>query len=107
MKSWERVFDILKEEMKAQLREELLEEFKLIAREVFNDQNDISSGIEVKEYMHMKDFLQEYKIGRSLFFKIRKQNYFDDHQQGKFKVYNVGQFREALRKYNPLKPKFK
>lgn len=106
MNSWKRVLDILKEEMKNELREELINEFKLIAKEVIATELPLKNQRTVKEYMHLDDILSEFKISRKLFFECRKQNYFDGIRQGKFKVYHVKQFAESLRKHEGKKPSF-
>lgn len=106
MNSWERVLNILRDELKVQLKQELLEDFKTIVKEVIRTEAADSSCSSSKEYMHMQDLLREHKISKSLFFKIRKQNYFHGVNQGRFKVYNVKQFIEAKLKYIPIKPIF-
>jgi hypothetical protein len=106
MNSWKRILDILKEELKNELREDLLEELKGVVREIIKTEEPTNSVSKPKDYMHMIDLLTEYKISKRIFFACRKQNYFHDYRQGKYKVYHVEQFFDSLRKYVPKKPNF-
>lgn len=69
--------------------------------------NSVSGGRAVSEYMPMEWFLETFKnIGtRQTFSKIIGKRV-HRYRQGKCKIYNVGQFKQALQLYKPVKPVF-
>jgi len=107
MNSWKTVWGILKDELKKEIKDDFLEELKDVVKDVIKRELALMPEFNVnKEYMHMEDLLDEYKISRNKFHKCKKQNYFHSIQQGKYKVYHVEQFIQSLRNYKAEKPKF-
>ena len=98
------LFKELKNELIAELKHSIMEELK-------QELNDLVIRIvnETKtedEYQLVEWFINKYPISKKTFHKYKNLGYVGTKQVGRFKIYNVKQWHENLKKIKSGKPDF-
>ena len=104
MSTIDTLYNELKGEICAELKNSLLEELKPVLSDLIRQ-----AALEIKieeEYQLIDWFIKKYPMSRKTFFKYKKLGYVDSKQVGKYKLYNVKQWLSNLNKVQGGKPDF-
>jgi hypothetical protein len=104
VKAIDALYNELKGELLAKLKDSILEDLKPVIGDLIKQ---VAQEIRVEEeYQLVEWFIEKYHLSRKTFYKYKKMGFVDTKQIGRYKLYNVKQWLKTLDKVQGVKPDF-